>query len=120
MNLEDIYHTSRVMFSIVEGELRTSYNDKRGHAQWLLEDFGIDNIEFQEFVRGYALGNTITLYQGDNFECTERVELAVEVFESELVDLLPDSQEITINGGVVVGHVGEAWLPIKQLAVIRR
>ena len=75
MHLERNYHESRIMFAILNNNLHYLDGDKRGHLEWLRNDFNITDGEFNEITRGYIRNGTIAVYKGFKFSAVSKKSL---------------------------------------------
>lgn len=123
-----LFHKERTAFALVsvkgkDGE-RLVFNDRegdiRGHKLWLNQDFGIDDVAFENVVRGYIDNSTIQFYIGNDFKAVaeERISLMVLQQLVARVKARDKSDYIWVYNGRHIGEAGEKWKPIERLFVI--
>lgn len=108
------FHKSRVMFAILEGELKHTVNDNRGHKEWLKEDYNLTDDEFEIVTRGYMKDGNIIFYKGSNFTYDSCVELDANIYSHKIAEMYKIG-EVDVYVGVKVGEIGEIWKPNKYL-----
>lgn len=114
MNKENDFHKSRIAFAIINKDLHIIQNDPRGHKEWLLEEFGLDEQNFEKIVRGYIKEDKIVFYKGSDFTCDSEVcDIAYSYFYKLLS--YTNSRKVNIYAGVIRGEIGEEWKPQKLL-----
>mgnify|MGYP006348243987 CR=1 FL=1 len=111
MHLERNYHESRIMFAILNNNLHYLDGDKRGHLEWLRNDFNITDGEFNEITRGYIRNGTIAVYKGFKFSAVSKKSL-INTINLIIREFNLDLNEYIIFNGVLVGNIGEIWKPL--------
>ena len=111
MHLERNYHESRIMFAILNNNIHYLDGDKRGHLEWLRNDFNITDSEFNEITRGYIRNGTIAVYKGFEFSAVSKKSL-INTVNLIIREFNLDLNEYTIFNGVLVGNIGEIWKPL--------
>lgn len=111
MHLERNYHESRIMFAILNNNIHYLDGDKRGHLEWLRNDFNITDGEFNEITRGYIRDGTIAVYKGFEFSAVSKKSL-INTVNLIIREFNLDLNEYIIFNGVLVGNIGEIWKPL--------
>ena len=111
MHLERNYHESRIMFAILNNNIHYLDGDKRGHLEWLRNDFNITDSEFNEITRGYIRDGTIAVYKGFEFSAVSKKSL-INTVNLIIREFNLDLNEYIIFNGVLVGNIGEIWKPL--------
>ena len=122
---DDAFHLSRAMFAFVNNVLRYKTQDKRDHANWLNQDYGVDEIEFESITRGYI--NSITpekcrciLYKGISHGITDVKKEHLLGVVKLWKECFPDSDELEVWTGCKIGKIGEVWEPIKHIMTFNK
>lgn len=108
------FHTSRVMFAILNGRIEHTTDDARGHKEWLTEDYNLTDAEFESTTRGYMKDGNIVFYKGSNFTYDSCVEVDANIYSHKIAKMYK-IEEINVYVGVEVGEIGEIWTPDKYL-----
>ena len=111
MHLERNYHESRIMFAVLNNNIHYLNGDKRGHLEWLRNDFNITDSEFNEITRGYIRDGTIAVYKGFEFSAVSKKSL-INTVNLIIREFNLDLNEYIIFNGVLVGNIGEIWKPL--------
>lgn len=113
-------HSSRIMFAIVNENLKISKNcDTRGHKEWF-KDEGFLNIQpFDSIIRGYVDETGIYMYVGENFITNIQYEQTFLTYIKDICSLLHLSYNLSVFAGMHIGKKGEKWYPIKTLGKIQ-
>ena len=111
MHLERNYHESRIMFAVLNNNIHYLDGDKRGHLEWLRNDFNITDSEFNEITRGYIRNGTIAVYKGFEFSAVSKKSL-INTVNLIIREFSLDLNKYTIFNGVLVGNIGEIWKPL--------
>lgn len=115
MSAEAKYHRERIMFAVLNGELKVAVGDERSHIDWLREDYDIGPVEFETIVRGYVKSGRVVFYKGSEFSCiSSETELpaSLDLVFNYLCEHNHTGQYEVCNG-VTVGEIGTVWAVAK-------
>lgn len=115
MTLNEFHAARRMFFATPNGIMIAAAGDQRSHYEWLVSEFGeVAHKHYQEWTRGYWLGNRIVAYKGQDFEhWIDHVKFAeiIRVFKHLATDAGQTITEVGI--GVAKGSVNgpQPWEP---------
>lgn len=115
------FHANRIPFFWYNNQF--TYNKKAGdvrdHQHWLLEDFGISQVEFENIPRGYIKDGRIQLFIGSRFDPVDLSSL-VSNWKEQVIRLYQAvyNNEVTeIYNGVHIGKIGDVWEPVQKIPI---
>lgn len=109
---EESFHTQRVAFIIVEGEIKYLRDSKMSHKEWC-DTLGISDEYFDTMIRSYIYNGDIVYYYGD-FKYDERtINVATDTYEKIAAD--NGMINYSVYCGVQKGKPGELWPPILKI-----
>ena len=90
-----------------------------GHKQ-MLEQLGLNSQQVFETLervpRGYYMGGRLCFYQGSDFKPLTNDNLkVVEFFMPQLKQMLNLPDDVRVYSGMIVGKLGDHWMPMHQL-----
>lgn len=125
---DDEFHLSRVMFAFVNpndnvngGILYFSRDDKRDHANWLHDDFKMDETQFENTIRGYIkpLDKNnwcrAIFYKGMAHSPVGINDMQLAAIARLWKTCFPGSPALEIWTGVKIGEIGTVWPPIEHV-----
>lgn len=106
------FHISRIAFAVVDGKLHAIQNDKRSHAEWLFDEFGIGSNEFERIPRGYIKGYKVQIYIGKDFGPILSKSMLKDTLEKLIKELSCGYPlgKYRVYNGVIKGNPGEEWV----------
>ncbi|MCK5459538.1 hypothetical protein KAI52_00305 [Candidatus Parcubacteria bacterium] len=116
---EKKYHKSRRMFCIIDNKLFIAKkHDERSHKKWI-NDLGYGN-KFEKIVRGVINKKGVLIfYIGKNFTINKNAENIFFNHIQKLSKKLKLSLNTSIEGGHLIGKIGEDWTTIKKYGILK-
>lgn len=115
------FHKNRYAFAFMNNTIifNNNPNDDRDHQHWLLDEFGISPVEFENIPRGYMKKDRIQLFVGSNFSPIDKSILTRENISILLAAHRKRyaSKVVPIYNGVRIGKVGDIWPPVETIGV---
>ena len=115
------FHKNRYAFAFMNNTIvfNNNPNDDRDHQHWLLDEFGISPVEFENIPRGYMKKDRIQLFVGSNFSPIDKSILTRENISILLAahHKRYASKVVPIYNGVRIGKVGDIWPPVETIGV---
>lgn len=109
------YASKRVGFAILNGNVLFQKDDNYVYSkQWLCEQRGYTEEEYEKIVRGGLFADRITISVGSNYESADLSSITAE----NLIEIVKRWREtygkdtpVTIYNGQIPGEIGEDWKP---------
>lgn len=117
------FHKARIAFGDAYGQLRFNKDplDDRDHQHWICEDYKMSIDEFETIIRGYMVEGEIYIYIGSQFRSVAKHKINMSML-LKILEVYKENfnkNEVDIYNGVVVGKVGERWLPKEKLLTVK-
>lgn len=99
MTLNEFHTARRMFFATPHGMMIAAEGDQRSHYEWLVCVFGEQaHKHYQEWTRGYWLGERIVAYKGQDFEHW--------IDHVKFVEIIKVFQHLASDKGQVIKEVG--------------
>lgn len=114
------YAKGRVGFAILNGNVLFQKDDNYVYSkQWLCEQRGYSEEDYEEIIRGGLFPDRVTLSLGSQYDSVNLSELSAEV----IITIIAKYREVygkapeVIYNGQYPGEVGETWKPRQVISL---